>query len=191
MGIAMQKITKKLVLRSLLYLAGLIILSILGITSGVIIASNTTFFNSFMTREISPIDLINKSDLSIGDAFPSINTIDSYRQVVNIDTILSNRSTLIGIVSEGCEPCQEFVQSLIDEGFTSEADCQLLLFSSDPEFFSDKYHVKTFYISEEFIQLHDINAYPTIIGVSKHSEIMFVSSGYIQMINSSFISQHL
>ncbi len=187
----MPQITNKVVLKALLFIVGLIIISILGITSGVIIASNTTVFDSFRPNTISPSDLVNKSNFTSGDAFPSLDVTNIYGQSTNIDSLLYNRRTVIGFVSEGCDPCQIFVQSMIEEGISSGNDIQLLLFTSDPEYYTETYSVKAFYISEDFINQYAINGFPTIVGVGRKGNISFVSSGYIPMINSSFISQHL
>ncbi|MCK5126275.1 MAG: hypothetical protein KAR42_08455 [candidate division Zixibacteria bacterium] len=175
----------------ILYIIGIAVIMIAGVKTGVTIASNTSILDSLRPNTISPSDLLNKTSFSIGESLPVISASNSIGKTVNIDSLLNGYSTIIGFVSEGCDPCKVFVEAMLRESILKDDNCQLILLSSDPGYFTENYSIPSYYISNEFLESNLINGFPTIVGVNNNGIMVFISSGYIPLINSRFLSNHM
>lgn len=133
----------------------------------------------------------NLTDLKAGERFPYLTVGDSDGRRIELDSLISLKKTLIAVISAGCEPCQEFINSMQAGVVLPKDKYQFILLSLDPEYISDNHNVIAYYIFQETLDEFSIKAFPTLIGVDRNKIIRFVSTGYGQAIDSTLLMKYL
>lgn len=133
----------------------------------------------------------NLTVLKAGDRFPYVILADSDGVMIELDSLLSLKNTLVAVISPGCEPCLEFVNSAKAGAVLPVNKYQIILLSPDAEYFLDKYNVDAYYIFKETLDEFSINAFPTLIGIDRNKIIRFVSTGYGRAIDSTLLMKYL
>lgn len=133
----------------------------------------------------------NLTALKAGDRFPYMVLADSDNRIIELDSLLSLKNSLIAVISPGCEPCLTFVKTAITGRVLPNNKYQIIMLSRDAEYFSDNYNVDAYYVFQETLDEYSIRAFPTLIGVDSSKIIRFVSTGYGGAIDSTLLMKYL
>lgn len=143
------------------------------------------------SESLSPGDLINKTDINIGDGFPNMLVTGEDNVIRPLDSLLKGRASLVGFVSDGCEPCEIFTTSLEDSGHLDGDRYQVILLSVAPGYPISDSRVQVFTAPADGLESIGVYTFPTIVGVSRDGRIRFVSSGYTPALLGEFLERHL
>jgi len=153
----------------------------LGIYFGMFISVKTGLTNGGGQPSLTPDNMRNTTNLEIGDQLPPIEISDIDGNPVMLNDLLRGHKTILAFVSDGCEPCHDFIADIIS-GETGEAEPdQVVLLSGKPEAFTETGDLPIYRISHEVMTAFEIHSMPTIIGIDgmkDHNIIKVVTTGY-------------
>ncbi|MEZ5359627.1 MAG: hypothetical protein R3F48_12480 [Candidatus Zixiibacteriota bacterium] len=175
------------IVRSGLFVIGLLVLIVSGVEIGIVVASHTSLLDRFRIHTTHAENLQNKTTLRIGDPLPFSDIMTGDHTKLALENIIKGKRVVIGIVAEGCGPCQLFIDQMKKEEVFRRNDYDFILLSHDPDYFREMYDVESYYVEPEELKKYSIDLSPTVFGVNSDSNIAFISSGYNPGVNSKFI----
>jgi thiol-disulfide isomerase/thioredoxin len=105
--------------------------------------------------------------------------------------MLRGKKTILGFVSDGCEPCEYLADFLDSAGVAQSGDCQVILLTEDPEYFNTHWDFNTFRPAHEDLDRLGIGSFPTVMGIDRDGTILFVLSGYSRAVIASLLDKYL
>ena len=138
-----------------------------------------------------PSDLLNQTELAIGDPLPTISVFDERDSLLALGPLPRGQKVLVAFVSEGCEPCEDFLSFLEEREVTQGSGCRVILLTLRLEGVDEKVGFETFRIKRDVLDELDIRIFPTIVGFGTDGKIAFVSSGFSRVMTGYVIKGYL
>lgn len=177
---------KEYLLKSILFF----VIVVAGIYVGFLLIVNTGLANRLNNHSISQNDTGNQTILEIGDHFPPIGLYDVDENLNELVDSLKGHKTLLGIVSEGCDPCINFAEYVNKSQLYGKGNYQAIFWTAEVEYFSENYHITTFKLTPSMSNALEVNLYPTIIALDENLIIKFISSGYRRNFNDEYVKEN-
>lgn len=177
-------INKSFITKSLISLVVIVI----GVISGLYIAIDFGLVKWIQAQTLTPEDIVNNTNLKIDDEFPQCKVTDKNGTSYDITSLIEGKKSIVAIVSNGCEACLDLMYALDNNKIVPD-DYQLILLSSDPEYFFQEYNYNTYKVPYEFLLNNSLEAYPTILVTSKIGKLRIICSGYTSLMSKKFIEQ--
>ena len=173
-------------------LQGLILFVIMagGVLTGLYIANEFGIVSWFDQNETTAETLKNNTTLKLDQAFPVCNALDENDQPLLVDSILADKNTIVAIVTNGCEACLELMYH-IDSGSYVPDGFEVVLLTTDPEFFRETYDHPIYKITYDFLMAHKIEAYPTVFVTDEDAVLKVICTGYTESITPDLIVQSI
>lgn len=161
-----------------------------GVTAGLYIAKEAGIVTWSQRLSLTPSDLQNTTYLKLGDKCPDVSVLDSTEQPVGLASLVKGERTIVGVVSYGCEACDDLMRA-ITAGKIVPDDTRLILLTLEPEYFSKTYSFPTYRITQDFIESVALTTSPTILGVNEDGNLGVICSGFTELIDADFMEEYL
>jgi hypothetical protein len=174
----------------LLRAAVLFVVITAGVAAGFLIASHLSRRDVSGGFDLRPVDLANRTNLSVGDTFPDISVRNQQDSALVLAPLVRGRKAILGFVSRGCEPCDELQKFLKAQDTIKMGRCRVLLLAAGVQGYEAE-DFDVFLVDRPTIDELDIHIFPTVIGLDADGKITFVSSGFSRVITAPVIEKHL
>jgi thiol-disulfide isomerase/thioredoxin len=162
-----------------------------GVIAGIYAAVELGLTNREQSYDFDASDLVNRTQLKLGDRFPSLTVYDDRDSALDLRSMLRGQKTIIGFVSDGCEPCEYLADYLDSAGVDHSQDCRVILLTEEPEYFNTHRDFNTFRPAHEDLDKLGIGSFPTVVGIGRDGTILFVLSGYSRAVIASLLDKYL
>jgi hypothetical protein len=165
----------------------------LGIQAGFALKGDGSF-------ELTPENLPNRSKMELGDAFPPLPVVDLEGNQLLLGDITDGKTTIIGVVMPGCDPCKTLLGEWQTKGITSGGnDFQVILLATSAkdtrelgplEEFAKVYPV--YFCDNLALKEHcGLSTFPSIVGLGADNTVSFVANGYVHRLDVDFFNEFL
>jgi len=180
-------ITKEFILRSIIF----VVIIAIGTSLGLFLGNKLGFVGITEGKPLEPKDIIHDTNLIVGQKFPNTQVENLSRNRFNLDFLINGEKTLLCFVSNGCEPCLEFVDEMTENSAYTNSDYKPVLITMDLEFYDENYNFTAYRPMVDFLNAQSIHKYPTLIGIDQNRVIKFIIPGLSSFIDPDFIDKYL
>lgn len=161
-----------------------------GVATGFLIARHLSRSDGGMFH-FEPSDLLNRTELAIGDPLPTISVFDQRDSLLALGPLPRGQKVILAFISEGCEPCEDLLSFLEEREVTPGSGCRVILLSLGSGGCDEKAGFETFRIKRDVLDELNIRIFPTVVGFGTDGKIAFVSSGFSRVMTGYVIKGYL
>jgi len=121
---------------------------------------------------------VPETNVHEGDLFPEFSAADDSGSMVSVAAHLKGKTTIVGFVSDGCEPCLRFAGAVSQWEAVKSGAVEVVLLTESPDMFREQ---SKFTVFESHFKIHEalaINVFPTIFVVDPDGVVQQVAVGF-------------
>ncbi|MBD3403703.1 hypothetical protein GF420_12465 [candidate division GN15 bacterium] len=161
------------------------VLLVVGVIAGSKLGASLTAGDTYRAAPDNPTRLQIGERLKLEDICPG-NDAASSRLV----ELARDHKLLLCFVTNGCGPCQQYVDLLATQHVLPDDRYRLVLLSTTPEVFSSQTDLLSLPVSETFLEAGQIYQFPMTVGVDRGGRVALILPGFMPGLSARFISRH-